>query len=139
MDDGLLERYLRRGRRDTHRFLLLCLSVPDGHCASSARSCLAPKGLFLLSTLWTSVDFVSLSLRSLKVRPSKMPLQPQKTSQTQQHQTQQTNPQKQTNRPHPKIAKFKQAFTLNKSNHTNLNNPTRNLKDENGEGFKAYR
>ena len=49
-----------------------------------------------------------------------------------------SNPEKQTNRPHPKIAKFKQAFTPNKSNHTNLNNPTRNFKDEKGDEVQVY-
>ena len=33
-------------KKDGHRFLLLCLSVPFSHCASATRSCLAPKELF---------------------------------------------------------------------------------------------
>ena len=67
-DDGLLEQVLRCGRRDDHRFLPLYLSVPFSHCASSARNCLAPKGLFLWSTPWTSVGNASLSLSLPKGR-----------------------------------------------------------------------
>ena len=67
-DYELLEQYLRCGRRDRHRFLLLYLSVPFSHCASSARSCLAPEVLFLWSTPWTSVGFASLSLTLAKGR-----------------------------------------------------------------------
>ena len=98
--------------------MLLCLSVPiyDAHCALAARSCLAPEVLFLLSTSWTSVGFASLSLRSLKVGPSKMPLRTHKPTQTQQPRSQQTNPQQ----PPPPIT-----------------NP-HNLKDENGDEVQAY-
>ena len=37
-DDGCLEQWPRCGRRDGYRFMLLYLSVPFSHCASSARS-----------------------------------------------------------------------------------------------------
>ena len=145
VDDGLLEQILRCGRRDRRRSLLLYISVPvsDFHCASSARSCLAPEELFLLSTPWTSVGNASLSLCSLKVGPSKMPLHPKNPTQTQQLPNNQTCSSTTTN-PH-------KLNNLKRSKQTHNNNPTKpNLKNNPQRqthtisrmrmaiGFKAY-
>ena len=56
---------------------------------------LSLKDFFWWSTPWTS-DRSFLSCRSIKVGPSEKPFRTQNLTQTQQHQTQQTNPQKQT-------------------------------------------
>jgi hypothetical protein len=110
----------------------LYLSVPDGHCASSARSCLAPKALLLLSTPWMSLSMFALTSlakgRSIKDAPPTL----KKSTSTQQLQTQQIKPQQQTNFPPQKKqpATSKPNPTLKKQKPTKTDQ--HNFKDENG-------
>ena len=137
----LLEQWLRCGRRDEHRFLLLYLSVPiyDAHCASSARSCLAPKVLFLWSTTWTSVGSASLSLslakgRTIQDAPPTPQFHPNSTTP---NAASKSTP---TNQPPPPKNNPQQSkkTRVTKKSHTNLINPTRNFKDENGDEVQVY-